>query len=156
MTSLIARELLEIAGSGIAFWIAYIPLYLLGVLDPIYDAGQIVCGWLLLGWFGLAVELVIAGLTEMHELVEKIVQPLMYVTLPLTGMFFMISWLPYRMAKVVSYSPTANCFELFRAGLLGHNVTATWDAAYTVKCCLVLTAIGLYSVRKARRHIRID
>ena len=154
--SLIARELLEIGGAGIAFWVAYTPFYLLGIMDPIYNSGQVVSAWLLLGWFGFSVGILIAGLTEMSELVEKFVQPFMYVSLPLTGMFFMVSWLPDRMAKVVLYSPVANCFEMFRGGLLGHNVTAKWDAAYTVKCCLVTTAIGLYVVRKARHHIRID
>ena len=154
--SLIARELLEIGGAGIAFWVAYTPFYLLGIMDPIYDPGQVVGGWLLLGWVGFSVGIVLAGLSEMSEFVEKFVQPFMYVTLPLTGMFFMVSWLPDRMGKVVMYSPVANCFEMFRGGLLGHNVTAYWDVAYTMKCCLVITAIGLYVVRKARHHIRID
>jgi capsular polysaccharide transport system permease protein len=154
--TLIARSLLEIGGTGIAFWVAYIPFYLLGIIDPIYDCGQVVGGWLLLGWFSFAVGLILAGLTEMNEIVEKFVQPLMYVTLPLTGMFSMISWLPDRMAKVLVYSPIANCFEMFRGGLFGHKVDVYWDAGYTVKCCLVLTALGLMIVRKARSHVHID
>ena len=87
---LIARSLLEIGGTGIAFWVAYIPFFLLGIMDPIYDPGQVIGAWLLLGWFSFAVGLLIAGLTEMNEMVEKFVQPLMYITLPLTGMFSMI------------------------------------------------------------------
>ena len=154
--TLIARSLLEIGGSGIAFWVAYIPFYLLGIMDPIYDYGQVIGGWLFLGWFSFAVGLLIAGLTEMNEMIEKFVQPLMYVTLPLTGMFSMISWLPDRMARVLMYSPTANCFEMFRGGLLGHKVDAYWDAAYTAKCCLVLTALGLLVVHKARHYVRVD
>jgi capsular polysaccharide transport system permease protein len=71
-------------------------------------------------------------------------------------MFSMTSWLPDRMARVLLYSPVANCFEMFRGGLLGHTVDAYWDAAYTVKCCLVLTALGLLVVQKARYYIRVD
>ena len=153
---LIARTLLEIGGAGIAFWVAYIPFFLLGIMDPIYDPGQVIGGWLLLGWFSFAVALLIAGLTEMNEIAEKFIQPVMYVTLPLTGMFSMTSWLPDRMARVLLYSPVANCFEMFRGGLLGHTVDPYWDAAYTAKCCLVLTALGLLVVQKARYYIRVD
>jgi capsular polysaccharide transport system permease protein len=154
--ALIARSLLEIGGTGIAFWIAYIPFFLLGVMDPIYDPGQVVGAWLLMGWFSSALGLLLAGLSEINELVERFVQPLMYVTLPLTGMFSMISWLPERMGRVLAYSPIANCFEMFRGGLLGHNVDTYWDAAYTVKWCLVLTALGLLVVRKARHFVRVE
>jgi capsular polysaccharide transport system permease protein len=154
--ALIARSLLEIGGTGIAFWVAYVPFYLLGILDPIYNPGQVIGGWLLLGWFSFAVGMLLAGLTEMYEVVERFVQPLMYVTLPLTGMFFMVSWLPDRMGRVLLYSPVANCFEMFRGGLMGHTVTVYWDAAYTAKCCLVLTALGLLVVQKARHYIRVD
>ena len=154
--ALIARSLLEIVGTGIAFWIAYIPFLLLGVMDPIYNPGQVIGAWLLLGWFSFGVGMVLAGLTELNELVDKFVQPFMYVTLPLTGMFSMISWLPDRLGRVLSYSPVANCFEMFRGGLLGHNVDAYWDAAYIAKCCLVLTALGLLVVQKARHYVRVD
>jgi len=154
--TLIARALLEIGGTGIAFWIAYIPFFLFGVLDPPYEPRQVIGGWLLLGWFCFSFGLTLAALSEISEVVEKFVQPLMYVTLPLTGMFFMISWVPERMGRVVAYSPVANCFEMFRGGLLGHTVDAQWDAAYVAKCCLVLTALGLILLQKARHHIRVS
>ncbi len=154
--ALIARTLLEVGGAGIAFWVAYIPFLLLGVMDPIYEPRQVIGGWLLLGWFSFSVGMLLAGLSEIYEIFERFVQPIMYITLPLTGMFFMISWLPDRAARVMMYSPVANCFEMFRGGLMGHNVDAYWDAAYTVKCCLVITALGLLVVQKARRYVRVD
>ena len=154
--AVIARSLLEIGGTGIAFWVAYVPFYLVGVIDPIYDPSLIIGGWLLLGWFSFAVGLLIAALTELNEIVEKFIQPFMYVTLPLTGMFSMISWLPDRMGRVLAYSPTANCFEMFREGLFGHKVDAYWDAVYTAKCCLVLTALGLLLAQRARYYVRSE
>ena len=154
--ALIARSLLEIGGTGIAFWVAYVPFYLVGVIDPIYDPGMVIGGWLLLGWFAFSVGLFVAGLTEVSEIPEKFIQPLMYVTLPLTGMFSMISWLPDRMGRVLVYSPLANCFEMMRGGLLGHKVEPYWDAVYLVKCCLVLTAFGLLFVQKARYYVRSE
>jgi capsular polysaccharide transport system permease protein len=154
--ALVARALLEIGGTGIAFLVAYIPFYLFDIMAPISDPLLVVGGWLMLGWFSFGVGLLLAGLSEIYELVERFVQPLMYVTLPLTGMFYMVSWLPEHMARIVVYSPLVNCFEMFRDGLLGHAVDAYWDMLYLVKCCLVLTALGLLAVNKARRHIRVE
>lgn len=154
--AVIARSLLEIGGTGIAFWVAYIPFYLLGVIDPIYDVSQVIGGWLLLGWFSFGVGLLVAALTEVSDVAEKFITPFMYVTLPLTGMFSMISWLPERMAKVLAYSPIANCFEMFRGGLFGHKVDPCWDLAYIVKWCLVLTAFGLLLAQRARYYVNSE
>jgi capsular polysaccharide transport system permease protein len=154
LDTLVARALLEVGGTGVAFVVAYVPFYLFDVIDPIYDPLLLLGGWLFLGWFSFGVGLLLAGLTEIYELVERFVQPLMYVTLPLTGMFFMVSWLPDPMARIVVYSPMVNCFEMFRDGLLGHGVDAHWDAWYLTKCCLVLTALGVMAVNKARYHVR--
>lgn len=154
--AVIAKSLLEIGGTGIAFWVAYIPFYLIGVIDPIYDTGLVIGGWLLLGWLSFSIGLVIAALTELTDVAEKFVQPFMYVTLPLTGMFSMISWLPDRMGRVLVYSPVANCFEMMRGGLLGHKVDPYYDAVYTAKCCLVLMAFGLLLVQKARYYVNSE
>lgn len=154
--AVISKSLLEIGGAGIAFCVAYVPFYLVGVVDPIYDPGMVIGGWLLLGWLSFGVGLLIAVLTELSDVAERFVQPFMYVTLPLTGMFSMISWLPDRMGRVLVYSPVANCFEMMRAGLFGHKVDAYWDATYTAKCCLVLTAIGLLLAQRARYYVRSE
>lgn len=154
--AVIAKSLLEIGGTGIAFWVAYVPFYLIGVIDPIYDPALVTGGWLLLGWLSFSIGLVIAALTELTDVAEKFVQPFMYVTLPLTGMFSMVSWLPDRMGRVLVYSPVANCFEMMRGGLFGHKVDPYYDAVYTAKCCLVLMAAGLLLVQKARYYVNSE
>ncbi|ADP71686.1 ABC-2 type transporter [Rhodomicrobium vannielii ATCC 17100] len=154
--TLIARALLEVGGTGLAFVIAFIPLYLFGLVDRLYDPLLVVGGWLFLGWFTFGFGLIIAGLSEMNDIVERLIQPIMYITLPLTGMFFMVSWLPEDAARIVLYSPLVHCFELFREGMLGHNVEAQWDLQYLFNCCVCFTAIGFLVIRKARSHISLE
>lgn len=156
MDTLISRGLLETAGVGLSFVTIYVALYVTGVIDPFYDPYLLVTGWLLAAWFSFGFGLIVAGLTQLYPLIEKFVQPVMYVTLPLTGLFFMISWLPDRLGKMMAWSPLANCFELFRDGMFGHNVDAQWDALYIIKCNVVMTAIGLFLVRKGQRYIRFE
>jgi capsular polysaccharide transport system permease protein len=149
----IARALLEIIAVGLSFSVLYICIYVTGYIEPIYDGGLLVLGYLASGWLSFSVGLIITALTQMSPVAERFVQPTMYITLPFTGLFFMISWLPSKAADIVSYSPLAQCFEIFRDGMFGHKVHAMWDAQYLIECNIVLTAIGLLLVRKARRSV---
>ena len=154
--TLLSRTILEVAGTGLSFSVLYISLYVTGLIDPLYDVYLLVGGYLLAAWFSFGVALIIGGVSEMNDIVARFVQPVMYITLPVTGLFFMISWLPAKLAHIVAYSPLALCFELVREGVFGHKVQAQWDAIYIIKCNLVATAIGLLLVRKARQSIAFE
>jgi capsular polysaccharide transport system permease protein len=156
LDALISRGLLEAASVGLSFIALYTSLYVTGFIEPLYDPYLLVTGWLLAAWFSFGFGLIIAAVTQLFPVTEKFVAPLMYITLPLTGLFFMISWLPDRLGKIMAWSPLANCFELFRDGMFGHNVSAQWDAWYIIKFNVVMTAIGLLLVCKAQRHIRFE
>jgi capsular polysaccharide transport system permease protein len=153
----IARALLEVTGVGIAFFVAYILLYLLNLIGPIDDP-LVLCGaWFLTAWFSFSVGLILAGLSEIWEIVERLVQPIMYVILPISGMFFMVEWLPPSVQKLAEYSVLVNGFEMFRGGLLGEKVIGThWSVPYMVGWCIVLTAVGLFVVEKARASFRFE
>lgn len=157
LDTIISRCLLETAATGLSFVTIYLLLYLQPFLDdilmPVYDPFLLAAGWLLTAWLGFGVALTLAGITIIYPVTEWFVGPLMYITLPLTGLFFMISWLPANLAYIISYSPLANCFELFRDGYFGHKVEAQWDVVYVIKCNIVMTALGLLSIRKARGYI---
>jgi capsular polysaccharide transport system permease protein len=155
--TLLARTLLETTGIGISFTIAYITLYLLGLIGPINDILVLVGAWLLMAWFAFSVGLIIAGLTEIFEVVERFVQPIMYVTLPISGAFFLVEWLPLDVQKLAGYSVLVNLFEMFRGGLLGDKVIFThWDVYYVVGWSILLTAIGITIAERARASIRFD
>lgn len=154
LDTLISRTLLETTGTGIAFFIAYIPLYLLDLIDPINDPLLLVAAWLILAWFSFGVGLIIAALTEMSHVVEHFVQPFMYLTLPVTGTFFMVEWLPQNYQALVVYSPLVNINEMFRDGLFGDKIETHWYISYTIIWCIALTAIGLFFANRARERIQ--
>jgi len=153
---LIARIWLDSVGGLAAFTIAYIPLYLIGVMEPIYDPLVCLGGWFLLSWFGFGFALILAGVTELSEPVERFVQPIMYVTLPITGAFYMVNWLPESAQRIVVWSPLVHAFEMFRGGMFGPDVEARWNAIYLIFCCICTTAIGLPLVREAQKHVRME
>ena len=154
--TLITRALLEIGGTGLSFLTAYIPLLLFGYVPVFSDPLLCIGGWLFMGWISFGLGLILAGLSEVSEIAERFVQPIMYVTLPLTGLFYMVVWLPVRAQKVVLYSPLVHCMEMMREGLSGPEIEATWNLGYLVKCCLALTCVGLFVIKRSRKYIRFD
>jgi len=155
--TLVAKALLEAAGTGIAFFIAYTALYLLELIKPIDDVLILIGAWCLMAWFSFAVGLILACLSEIWEIVERFVQPVMYLMLPISGAFFMVDWLPLGLRHIAEYSPLIVPYEMFRGGLFGDEVINTyWNAWYLAGWCLLLTTIGLALVPRARACMRFE
>jgi capsular polysaccharide transport system permease protein len=152
---LIARGMLEILGIFTAFFIAWVPLMLLGVLEPMSDPLEFVGGYLLQGWFSFAIGMIIAGLSEMYAPVEQFVPPVLYITLPFTGCFSMASWLPQEWRELLLFSPLVSNVEMMRAGMFSADTVTYSYPLYVVLWCVVLTAIGLPLVHKAYENVSL-
>lgn len=152
--TLFARSLLEMIGAFAAFFIAYVPLLLFGLLDPIHDPLILVVAWILLAWLAFGVALNIAALTELFAPVEYFVHPTMYLLIPASGAFFMVSWLPDKVRDAVLWSPMVHASEMFRAGFFSPDTSTTWNAWYLVAWCAAFTASGLPLVRIAQNRVQ--
>lgn len=154
--ALISRALLEVGGITVALVVVYTIVRISGFMEPYENIGLILAGWLFMAWFAFAVGLIFAAASERFEFVEKLVQPMQYLMLPISGMFFMVAWLPSGAQKLALYVPLVHCFELFRAGVFGDSLKTYYDISYLFKCCLFTTAAGLYLVNLARRHVKFE
>ena len=76
------------------------------------------------------VGLIISAATEVYEMTEKFIQPSQYLALPLSGVFFMVDWLPSDFQRLILWNPSIHCFEMFRAGYFGEAVVAHYDPMY--------------------------
>ena len=153
---LIARGLLESIGVLIAFFVAYIPLEMLGVIDPVDDFLVLLGAWSFMCLFSFGAAMMIAALAHFSEAFERMVQPIMYLILPLTGVFYMVYWLPPVARQLVLYSPLVNAMEMFRAGYFGGSVPTFWSLSYLFIWSIILNALGLVLVLKAQRHIELE
>jgi capsular polysaccharide transport system permease protein len=150
---LIARGMLEVLGILTAFFIAWVPLTLLGVLQPMSDPLEFMGGFLLQAWFSFGVGLVIAGLSEIWAPVEQFVPPVLYITLPFTGVFAMAAWIPQEWREVLVWSPLVTNVEMLRGGMFPPDTVIYAYPLYAVLWCIALTAIGLPLVHKAYEHV---
>ncbi|MDK4712812.1 ABC transporter permease [Rhizobium sp. CNPSo 4039] len=154
--AIIARALLETAGTTAALILVYTVARLANIIPPYQNLGLVLAGWLFMAWLSFAVALIFAAGSERFEFVEKLVPPFQYLTLPICGMFFMVAWLPSGAQKLALYVPLVHCFELFRAGVFGDSVQTFYDIDYLAKCCLFTTAVGVFLINAARNHIKFE
>jgi capsular polysaccharide transport system permease protein len=128
-------------------------LTLFGIIAPPRDPGLILAAWGLDTLFVLSVATLLGGLAAISEYVEKITHPLMYITLPLSGAFFLTDWMPPRIKLIMEWSPMANNIEMFRAGMFSLSVKTYYSAPFVLVSALFLFAVGLPIVAYARRQL---
>jgi capsular polysaccharide transport system permease protein len=149
---LLANSLLELIGIVSAFLIAYVPLALYGIVPVARDPLLMFGGFALTAWFSFSFGLVITAITELNEAASRVVAPVLYITLPFTGLFYMVYWLPDQYQAIILWSPLVNCIEMIRGGLFPDYVTTYASPLYVVIWCIGLTAMGVPLVQYAQRH----
>ncbi len=141
--SLISRIFMEFLGATAATMLIYAILVSTRLIDPLYDIGNMIAGWLMMGCIAAGFACIYAALSEYSEVMEKLFQPVQYFLLPVSGTFFMVDWLPTSAHYYVTFVPTVNAFEMFRSGLFGPGVTTHYYPFYGFATGIVMIAVGL-------------
>lgn len=152
----IARELLEFAGTTAALLIVWVSLYLVDVVGAVARLDVLFAGWLAMAWLGLGSGAIIAGLTERWDTAERFIQPLQYLSLPVSGVFFMVDWLPSWAQQAALLNPMVHCYELFRAGFFGDQMMPHYDLAYFSLWALGLSFVGVIWVGRSREWVQLS
>ncbi len=152
---MLARGVLETIGCLGTFFVAYTPLALLGIIDPMRDPLLVFGAWFLAAWFSFSFGAIAGALSEMSEVVERIFPPLMYLTLPLTGAFTLQTWLPEKARDILAYSPLVNTMEMFRNGMFSADVVTYWSVPYVLSWCLAQTVLGMLLIERAQEYVEI-
>jgi ABC-type polysaccharide/polyol phosphate export permease len=126
---------------------------MLGLMEPPDDLLTVICGWLLLAWFGASLGLALGSASAYSELVNRFWHPVSYLLFPLSGAAFMVDYLPQAAQKAVLILPMVHGVELLRDGYFGDKVRTHYDIAYMAVICLVLNFIGLILARDAGRRV---
>jgi len=148
-----SRALLEIAGATASFIVLTVACVALEYIAPPQDALMVVAGWLMLGWFGMALAFLIGSAATYAELVDRLWQPVAYVLFPLSGAAFMVDWLPSAGREAVLLLPMVHAVEFVREGYFGSVVRTHYDMGYMALVNLVLTLAGLTLMRGVARRV---
>lgn len=152
----LSRGLLEFSAVTVSFLTLSILFTELGLMRLPVDPLQVVVGWALLGWFVITAGLIAVYLDERSEVFERVWHVAMYLTLPFTGAFSMVSWLPKSAQEILLYSPMVNAVEMLREGYFGNTINAQYSISYLIACNIVLTAIALLLIKRVDKIITAE
>lgn len=147
--------LLEAAGIAMAFAFGCWVFYAAGFMGAPEDLLLLLVGWFFAIWFSAALALLVGALSPLSTLVERLYNPLSYLSLPISGAFFMVMWIPSEYREAALLIPTVHYFEAIRAGYFGVWVDARYDLVYLGVICLALTLAALFALVQARKWVAI-
>lgn len=150
------RFVVELIGHMMAY-VAIVAVLIPLDLFPVPDnMGYFILGWIIYGLFTLSICVVIAPLAEMSELIEKLAPVTVYIMIPFSGTFTMVSWVSPKVQQVLLWSPSVNAMEMMRAGIYGYDVDAHFGYGVPLGVSMVFMAIGLTLCRRVRRTMVVE
>ena len=153
---LIARGLLEFASTVLAMTAILGFAWLCG-LGNLPDRPLLMfAGLVQLWWLSFGFSLVVAAASEYSSVVPRFVHPAVYISLPLSGAFFLMKWMPHWIRNYLVWSPLISPFEQIREGQFASFDSDYVDPVYVIAWSLVMTLLGLVAIRIIRRRMHLD
>lgn len=150
------RFLVEIIGSMMAYFFIAVLLIWLNEFPVPNNFGLFFAGWFLYAVFTFSLCLILAPLSELSDVLEKLVPVTTYVMIPFSGCFTMTSWLTPEAQSALYYSPFVHAMEMMREGIFGNSVTAIYDWRVPFWTSVALILIGLAMCRRVRRRLVVE
>ena len=150
---ILARVVLEVVGTLIAGCLVTVCAILFGFMEPPKNISLMYIGLAYHSVFSLACALLIASLSERSDLIEKVISAAMYLSLPLSGAFTMVTWIPEHYQWILLLSPSVQNLEMIRGGEFGPGVHAIYSFSYTTWSTALLLMLGLSLTLRSRRFI---
>lgn len=152
---IVVRVLIESVGAMMAYIFAGITLAFLGFFPFPADVGALVLGWAIYVFFVFALCTILAPLSEISEVVEKLVPVSIYISIPFSGVFNMAAWLPQNLRDALMWSPLVSGMELMRFGLFGAAVTPYYNIGKALGLSITCLLVGLILCRRVRRTMTV-
>jgi capsular polysaccharide transport system permease protein len=152
---LAARAALEVASILAVLVVLLGASWLLGLADLPADFMLVLAALLLVGWFSFGLSMLVCGLSHESPLLGRLVHPLLYLMMPLSGAFFAMAWLPAEWRALAQWVPLVPMFELLKVGMFDHYPDQYADIGYAVSWCVALTLSGLAILRLVRARVHV-
>jgi len=149
----LARIALEITGCGMGFLVILVSFVSLHIINPPANWTLLLAGYFMNAWFAASLGLLTCACSELTEVFVKFWHPITYFLLPLSGLSFMVNWLPLKYQKLALSVPTVDGTEILRDGYFGQLVHARYDLVYMSEWCLGLALAGLLLLKLFSRRV---
>ncbi|MBS0476447.1 MAG: ABC transporter permease [Proteobacteria bacterium] len=152
---LIARAIIEIAGVlGSATLLMSIAVLLDAASPPARPLFLILAYFVMLAYV-FTLSLLLMAACHFSTVFAKLIHPLTYLSLPITGGFFMMRWIPVKYRDILEWLPTTHIYELARYGQFQNANLDYVDPLFILVCCLVQGVFGLIALDRVRQHLNL-
>lgn len=150
---MLARIILEIAGASISFIVLSIVFISVGLMAMPADIFTMIVAWFLTAWLATAIALNVGVISEVSEVFDRLWHAFTYILFGLSGVGFLVDWLPQNFQKVVLYIPMVHGTEMLRHGYYGDIIRTYEDPGYLIVFNLVLTVVGLWGIKRLSKMV---
>jgi capsular polysaccharide transport system permease protein len=151
-----SRTLLEAAGICVTLIILLGLTSAMGLAHLPARPLALMAGFALMVWFSFGLSAIVCAITNDNRLAGRLVHPVLYIFMPLSGAFYTVRWLPVAFRAKVTLIPTVGIFELVRYGEFRAAEDTYFNPLYIIGWCAVLTYVGLICLKVVRRHIILN
>jgi capsular polysaccharide transport system permease protein len=151
----LARAVVEAAGCITTFVLLYSITILIGFADLPARPLIAIAGIAAIIWISFALGLNVTAITQDRPTLGRLVHPISYFMMPLSGAFFAVEWLPPNLQRFMDWNPMCNAFEIIRYGMFETASDQHLFPGYLIACCAFLTYTGLIGIRRVRNRIHL-
>lgn len=151
---MLARDLLE-GGATAGALVGFLLFFGLVADEWPREPAKIALGMLLMLGFAHGAAMLLAVGSVYTEIFDRVTHLFTYLSLPITGAFFMVFWLPTDLQRAALWVPTVHVFELVRDGQYGTRVPTSYDLSYLAGWVAALNLLGMAGLRRARRDLAL-
>jgi len=152
----IARVVVESVGCVTTFVLLYSIIILLGFAEPPARPLWAMAGVAGMIWISFAWGLNVTALAHDRPTIGRLVHPISYFMMPLSGAFFAVEWLPVNLQEAADWFPLVNIFEMVRYGMFETASDKHLFPAYLVANCAFFTYAGLIATRRVRNRVHLN
>lgn len=148
----LARHLLEICAV-----LTVIALVVIGVAvvigRPPHSAPALAGGVVLLLLYAHGLGMLAAAAASVSEIAERLIHPLIYLSLPLSGAFFTLHALPPSIREMLLWNPQPHFHEMMREGMFGDLLPTYYSVPYVLGAVAVTNLLGMLALRAVRPRL---
>jgi capsular polysaccharide transport system permease protein len=151
----LSRALLEAAGTTFSFILLIGLAVATGMANPPERPFMLVIGILCLFALCLACSMCVVAITHERRTAGRLIHPITYILLPLSGAFYVMEWLPHRVTDVLQWIPLVTIFELIRYGWFRSAGPTYIFPGYIAGWIIVPFLLGLLGLKVLRARIHM-
>jgi capsular polysaccharide transport system permease protein len=152
---LTSRALLEQAGTFVAFLILMGLAVATGIANPPERPLIYLLGVALMFLLSFSLSLVVCGITHERPAIGRLIHPLVYIMMPLSGAFFVMNGIPGGIRDFLLTIPLVHIYEIMRYGWFKSAHPEFIDSYYLAAWILGTLLIGLLLISTARQRIHM-